>query len=160
MFECLPLRLSIPVRAGIPPVFQTVTIPATYTRPTSRLLLPACLLLSFGIPHSSIRLSVFKIQLVELSRLLRSDRASVVSEIESSPSFHPTGNPTSYSVVRFHRSPSFGFSLKFFVLALSGCRFCATYARQPSGTAHRISLGGAAMFSSLHSSNIPASPPA
>ena len=125
MFRCLPLRLSIPVRAGIPPAVPAVTIPATYTRPTSRLLFPACLLLSFGIPHSSIRLSVFKIRLVGLPRLLRSDRALVVSEIESSSSFHPTGKPTSYSVVRFHRSPSFGFQSQ--ILRL-GAQRVATFA--------------------------------
>ncbi len=79
------LRLSIPVRAGIPPVFQTVTIPATYTRPTSRLLLPACLLPTFGIPHSSIQLSGFKIQLV----VLRGSYGAIAPQSSQKLSLHP-----------------------------------------------------------------------
>ena len=55
----------------------------------------------------------------------------VVSEIEPSTSFHPTGKPISYSVVRFYRSPSFGFRLKFFAWRSAGGDFCATL-RQPT----------------------------
>jgi len=117
----------------------------------------------FGLPAAYIRNTSFQHSAVHLQNPARCAPAAptersrlVVSEIEPSPSFHPTGKPTSYSVVRFYRSPSFGFRLKFFAWRSAGGGFCATYARQAPGPAHRISLGGAVMFASLHSANIPA----
>ena len=110
----------------------TVTIPATDTRPTSRLLLPACLLPAFGIPHSGIQLSGFKIQLVVLRGSTERSRL-VVSEIEPSPSFIRPGNRPPIQSSGFTGLLHSAFSLKFFALALSGWRFCATCARHPSG---------------------------
>lgn len=81
----------------------------------------------------------------------------VVSEIEPSSSFHPTGKPISTATQISDFRPLISipsgllhsaFSLKFFAWRSSGGDSCATYARQASGSAHRISLGGAVLFSS------------
>ena len=99
-------------------------IPATYIAQPAPLFFDLPAQPSF-VPHSGGRKSLITSWLVGLSRPCGRSRL-VVSEIEPSTSFHPTGKPTSYSVVRFHRSPSFGFQSQILRLALSGCRFCST----------------------------------